>query len=125
MSNKLNEPRPDMARERVSIEGLEDRYFCVRTDQSDDDVVYFEADRVEVTNSGALIGWCHERSIHQSYTHLPGYEDSEEHNVSYKNVFYPIPTICFAAGSWTTFFAAKSENGACIGAVRWAGQSIE
>ena len=122
---KLENPRPDMARSQIALEGLEDRYWCVHTNQSRNGFVYFQADRVEVTDSGTLIGWSHEGRIRVSSAHIPGYEDEEECNERYEEVFYPVPTICFAAGSWTSFWAAKSKNGACIGATRWDGVFIE
>jgi hypothetical protein len=74
-------------------------YWCVRSPQSEDGELYMYADRLEVSSSGALIGW----------------REGEPPHIN----------LALAAGQWTCAFMAHVHDGSAVTVERWKGEVVE
>lgn len=84
-------------------------YWCVK--RRDAPEVYVMADRVEVTPTGALIFWA---------------ETTEAKDGSYDRVprNNPFPSLGFAPGEWTAFYAASLLDGSAVAVEHWEGEVV-
>jgi hypothetical protein len=81
------------------------KYWCIKSPASEDGEIYVMADRLEVTEAGALIAWGGNRAKSDA----PGPD-------------MQIPVLVLAAGHWTVAYAASILDGSAVAVEVWKGE---
>jgi hypothetical protein len=84
------------------------KYWCIKSAASEDGELYVMADRLQVTEAGALIAWGGHRN---KSSEAPAPETQ-------------IAVLVLAAGCWTAAYAASIMDGSPVAVEHWKGEAV-
>lgn len=84
------------------------KYWCIKSAESEDGEIYVMADRLQVTEAGALIAW----GAHRTKSSAAPTPETQ------------MPVLILAAGRWTAVFAASVIDGAAVAVEIWKGEVV-
>jgi hypothetical protein len=84
------------------------KYWCIKSTASKDGEIYVMADRLEVTDAGALIAWGGHRA-----------ESSDAPSPDVQ-----IPVLVLAAAHWTAAYAASTFDGSAVAVEHWKSEVV-